>query len=262
MLIDAHSHIDRYNLIGRGALAAALEEITQHQIFTISNTMGLPSYQHTLELSQRCPWILPTFGVHPWTAPEVVDHLTELDAAIAQSPMLGEIGLDYYFVNAATYSDQRKVFEYFLGAAREQKKLLNLHTKGAEEDVLKLLDRYDCHRAIIHWYSGPLDIFQEYVTEGFYFTVGVEVLHTDAIRTLAQKIPSNRLLTETDNPGGIKSFTNQPGMPVLIKEVVQAVAETRGATAEAIIHTVHTNWLELIHDDPWLAGVSARLPEP
>jgi len=239
-----------------------LEEIAQHSIFTISNSMDLPSYRRNLEIGEMCDLVLPTFGVHPWHAPEYADRLEDLCWAIEQSPMLGEIGLDYYFVDdAAQYPAQRKVLEFFLAAAQEQEKIVNLHTKGAESDVLHLLDRYDIQRAIVHWYSGPLDVFHELVARGICFTIGVEVLYSEHIQTIAREAPSEQLLTETDNPGGPKSFIGTLGMPLLIRDVVQALAKLRKTTAEAIIQTVQTNFVRLVRDDPrlqkpgfWLTG--------
>jgi TatD DNase family protein len=262
MLIDAHSHVDRYDLVDEHALESALAEITQHRIFTISNSMDLPSYKQNLEISEKCDLVLPAFGVHPWNASEYVDHLQDLSKAIEQSPMIGEIGLDHYFVeDAATYPDQRKVFEFFLGTAREQKKIINLHTKGAEREVLELLDRYNISRVVVHWYSGPLDTFRELVARGVYFTVGIEVLYSKHIQTIAAEIPSGRLLTETDNPGGPQGFIGRAGTPALVKEVIRGIAEARKTTIEVIVQAVQANWAELIRDDPWLADTYSKVLE-
>lgn len=247
MFIDAHSHIDRYDLVDEQALETALAEIVQHRILTVSNSMDLPSYKRNLEIGEMCNLVLPTFGVHPWNAPEYADRLDDLSEAIESSPMLGEIGLDHYFVkDTSTYPAQRTVLEFFLGAAREQGKTVTLHTKGAEREILELLDQYDLPRVIVHWYSGPLHIFREMMARGMYFTVGIEVLHSEQIKIIAQEIPTKKLLTETDNPGGPKTFTGQPGMPTLMQDVVQGVAEARGTTAESIIQTVQANMFELI----------------
>jgi TatD DNase family protein len=82
--------------------------------------------------------------------------------------------------------------------------------------------------------------------------VGVEVLYSEHIQTIAQEVPSQQLLTETDNPGGPKGFIGALGMPLLIRDVIKALAELRGTTAEAIIQTVQDNFLALIRGDPWL----------
>lgn len=260
MLIDAHSHVDRYDLVAEGAVESALEEITHHRIFTISNSMDLPSYRRNLEISEMCDLVLPIFGVHPWNAPEYADRLEDLSEAIERSPMIGEIGLDFYFVkDSSTYPDQRRVFEFFLAAAQRHGKVVIVHTKGAEETVLELLDLYDVPGVIVHWYSGPLDTFREMVDRGVYFTVGPEVLYSEHIQTIAREIPSGKLLTETDNPGGPKGFIGGPGMPVLVKDVVEGLAQARQTTTEAIIQTVKSNLLGLVRDDPFLAETCARV---
>jgi TatD DNase family protein len=262
MLVDAHSHVDRYDLVGEGALESALEQIDRYRIFTISNSMDLASYERNLAIGEMCGLVMPIFGVHPWNAPKYAHRLEELRKAVEQSPMLGEIGLDYYFVkDASEYPAQRRVFEFFLAAAKKQGKIVTLHTKGAEETVLELLERYDIPLAIVHWYSGPLDILRELAARGVYFTVGVEVLYSEHIQTIAREIPLGQLLTETDNPGGPKEFLGGPGMPVLVKAVVQGIAEVRGTTFEAITQTVHTNLSRLIWGVPKLVDTYFRVLE-
>jgi TatD DNase family protein len=252
MLIDAHAHLDRYG----DELAAVLEEIEQHRIFTVSSSMDLASYGRNLEIGEICEFVLPTFGVHPWNAREHAGSLGNLSKAARESPILSEIGLDHHFVtDVSQYPAQREVFEFFLAAARDQEKIVVLHTTGAESEILELLDRYDIQRGIVHWYSGPLDVFHELVARRAYFTIGVEVLYSEHIQAIARKLPSDLLLTETDNPGGPRSLTGVLGMPRLILDVVQALAELRATTAQAIVQTVQNNFVRLIADDLWLSQI-------
>ncbi len=256
MLIDAHAHVDHYG----EKLNAALKEIQDHRIFTIATSMDLPSYQDLHSIAERCDLVLATFGIHPKRAPEYVNRLRELNPYMEASPALGEIGLDFHWVkDNSEFPAQLTVLEYFLGAAREQNKLVNLHTKGAEKKILELLERYDIKRAIIHWYSGPLDVLRALVQFGAYFTVGVEVLYSDVIQTIAKEIPHHLLLTETDNPGGLKWLKGVVGMPKDIEKVVEAIALVRNSTPESIAQTVHENFLRLIKDDPWLQEARALL---
>jgi TatD DNase family protein len=250
MLIDAHAHVDKYGAI----LDEALDQIQQYRIFTIATAMDVPSYIQLQTIGDRSNLILPTFGIHPRRAPEYANRLAELGPLIEQSPAIGEIGLDFYWVkDSSTYPAQLKVLEYFLAAAREQKKFINLHTKGAEKEILNLLERYDIQRALIHWYSGPLDILRALVQFGAFFTIGVEVLYSEVISAIAGEIPDQLLLTETDNPGGLKWLKGIIGMPAEIQKVVEALAELRGVSATFIAQTVHDNFSLLIAGDPWLA---------
>jgi TatD DNase family protein len=247
--------VDRYDLVGEETLDAALTEIRENEIFTVSNSMDLPSYERNLAVAERCRFVLPVFGVHPWNAPEYAGRLEDLAPTIEQSPMLGEIGLDFHFVeDTSQYPSQRKVLEFFLRAAREQEKIVNLHTKGAENEILRLLERHDIQRAIIHWYSGPLGVLRELVTRGVYFTVGIEVRYSEHARTIAREVPEGQLLTETDSPGGPKGFIGGHGMPSLIEDVVRVLAELRAVSAETIVQTVQSNFHTLIQDDPALAN--------
>src|SRR4030042_5652405 len=216
MLINAHCHLDRYE----ENLGFALEQIKQHQIFTISNSMDLPSYKQNVKIGATSDLILPVFGIHPWNASEYVGCLKDLDWAISESPMIGEIGLDYYFVKETSrYDDQRKVFEYFLRAASRHRKIVIVHTKGAESEAYQLLKQHSVERAIIHWYSGPWHILKAMVECGFYFTIGVEVLFSQHIQDIAGYLPAELILTETDNPGGTASITGTVGPPLLVKDV-------------------------------------------
>lgn len=239
ILIDAHAHLDFYE----ETLAAALAEIRQQRILTISTAIDIPSYQRAREIAALCELVVPTFGVHPWKAPAYAERLAELTPFIEQSPMLGEIGLDFHWVkDTSSFPAQRKVFEFFLAAARDQNKIVNLHTKGAEEDILRYLDHFAIRRAIIHWYSGPLGIFRELVARGYSFTIGVEVHSSPQIQALARELPLAQLLTETDNPGGEKWLTGQVGMPGLVRKVVEAIADLKCLPTEVVMETVHENF--------------------
>ena len=260
MLIDAHTHIDRYDLLEEGFLESALDEIHHHRIFTLSNSMDIPSYQRNLEISKNNDLILPLFGIHPWNAPEYVSRLDDLHDLISRSPILGEIGLDYFFVeDPSEYPLQRKVFDFFLSEAQDQDKIICLHTKGAEEAVLEMLQSYELPGVLIHWYSGSIDMFNEYVARDAYFTFGVELLYSEHIQNLAKQVAEDRLLTETDNPGGLRSLIGRPGMPSLINDVIDKIAQLRGKSTVEIIQLVQSNMLHLLEKDTRLLNTSLPL---
>lgn len=254
MLIDAHCHLDRYE----ENLPYALEQIKQYGIFTISNSMDLPSYKQNVKIAATSDLILPVFGIHPWNASEYIGCLNDLDWAVSESPMIGEIGLDYHFVKETSrYDDQREVFEYFLRAASRQRKIVIVHTKGAESETFQLLRKYNTERLIIHWYSGPWHILKAMVEHGFYFTIGVEVLFSQHIQDIAGYLPAEQMLTETDNPGGSASLTGNIGTPLLIKDVIGKLAEIRGTSDRIIMATVQDNLIRVGDNDPWLTRVQA-----
>jgi len=253
MFIDAHVHLDKYGDL----LDKALKQIETARIFTVATAMDVPSYLEMQKIGERSELVLPTFGIHPRRAAEYADRLPEIGRYIEMSPAIGEIGLDFHWVkDASIYPAQRKVLEYFIAAAAEQKKFVNLHTKAGEKEILDLLEKYDVRRAIVHWYSGPLDILQAMIEFGCYFTIGVEVHYSEHIKAIAKAIPDHLLLTETDNPGALKWLkkNDEIGMPTAIQKVVEAVAALRQSSPEEVARSVHRNFTRLIGDDPWLAS--------
>jgi TatD DNase family protein len=81
----------------------------------------------------------------------------------------------------------------------------------------------------------------------------VEVLYSDYIKAIARAVPDHLLLTETDNPGGLKWLTGEVGMPSVISKVVDALAELRTSTPERIERTVQSNMIRLVDKDTRLA---------
>lgn len=256
MLVDVHAHLDHHE----ETLDEALRQIDENAIFTISNSMDITSYRRNVEIAARSAFVLPIFGVHPWNATGFAERLHELEGSIRESPMLGEIGLDHRFVtDASQYPAQRRVFEFFLGAARDQGKAVNLHTSGAETEVLRLLDSYRTSRVIVHWYAGPLDVLEELLAMGAYFTVGVELSCSAHIADIARAIPLDRLLTETDNPGGPEWLSGVPGMPLLIRDVLRDLAKVRGMSIEDMTETIERNLERFVRGDPHLSAACAPI---
>ncbi|MBU1319846.1 MAG: TatD family hydrolase [candidate division Zixibacteria bacterium] len=256
MLIDAHAHLDRYD----DTLDEAIEQINSNRIFTISNSMDIPSYERNLKIAQKCRLILPTFGVHPWNAPQYTHRLNDLKAYLERSAMYGEIGLDYFFVgDVSAYPAQREVFEFFLRAAAKHNKIVNIHTKGAEADVLHMLQQYKVRHVIVHWYSGPFDVLRSMLSFGVYFSIGVELLRSRHIQAIVRELPMGQILTETDNPGGYDSLEGVAGMPHLILDVVGKLAELKETTVEQIMLSVQSNFVQLIRNAPSLRDSFLRV---
>lgn len=247
MLLDVHCHIDGYR---DNHLETALKEIRENKILSVSNSMDFPSYKANLEISEKCRLVVPIFGVHPWNAPYYEDKLESIKGYIEESLMIGEVGLDYHFVrDAHQHQAQQKVFEFFLNEAKKLNKIVIIHSKGAEEDVLRMLRHYDIERAIIHWYSGPIDTFCELAKRNYRFTIGFMVNHSDFIRVMARRLSQDQILTETDNPGGEKWYSGNEGLPSSINSIIHEIALARKAEDEEIVDLIWNNFINMLTSD-------------
>ncbi len=239
MLVDAHAHIDWYT----DALPEALAQIERHRIVTMAVAMDVPSYLKTKEIARSCSPIIPTFGIHPWEAGRYTDTLLELDDYLRETPVIGEAGLDFRYVkDTALYPGQVKVFEYQCAWAQRLSKPMNLHTRGAEREVLEMLRRYRIAPSIIHWYGGPVELIEAYLAEGCYFTVGVDVLDPRKAPGIAEILPLDRILLETDNPGGYQWLAKEIGMPDLLLKILEKLAAIKRMTAAELEDRLWRNW--------------------
>jgi len=249
MFLDAHAHLDWYD---DKQLDDAIEQIQSQEIYTIAVSMDVDSFQRNKEIAHKFDYIIPSFGIHPWEADRFSDDLSKIDQYIEESPMIGEVGLDYHFVE--------ELLDYIFHAVSSQQKIVNLHTKGAEEGIVKMLEEFRISPSIIHWYSGPLDLIERYLAAGAYFTIGVELFFSSQIADLLDVIPDERLLTETDNPGGYKWLTQHVGMPELIKKVVRTIGEHKGMSKKEVALLVAENFETLIEKSPEVMTMWKSLP--
>jgi len=258
LCIDAHAHLDQYD---DTQVAQVLAELDAHRVLTLGVSMDPPSYARTCALAERSPWIIPCFGVHPWRAPDYAADLDALQPLIDASPLLGEIGLDFHWVeDAGAFPAQRAVLGRFLEQARAQDKIVNLHTKGAEAEILEALARHRVERAVVHWYSGPLDVAEALAARGALFTVGVELRSSALIQELARRLPLELLLVESDNPGGLAWLTGEQGTPAHLPGVLAELARLRGLPPAELGAALAQNFRRLVGRDAPLLAVWARLP--
>lgn len=241
MLVDAHTHIDKY----ADELDEALRQIAEHRILTVCVGMDIPSYLQAKELAGRSQLLVPTFGIHPWEARHYCDDLEKLDPYLIETPMIGEAGLDFFWATETEYYPcQQKVFRYQCAWAQRLAKPMNLHTKGAEQEILQTLSEFRVRGSIIHWYSGPVELIEAYLALGCYFTLGVEMLTSASLQEIARHIPLERILLETDNPGGYAWLAGPVGMPVLLLDVLDKVAEVKGTGSSSLTAQLAKNWQE------------------
>ena len=246
-LWDTHAHLDKYDMSAWPEIQSICEA-NQIKLFGVS--MDIPEYQKIKSLAEQYSFIIPWFGIHPWKADQYVKQLSDVDKYLQEAPFIGEIGLDKRFLDESpAYLDQLKVFEYQITHAAVKNKWVNLHTSGAEQDILKYLQQYHPNKNIIHWYHGPIDLIKPLLTLECYFTVPLEIIFSDSIKRIIKAIPLNRLLLETDNPGGwpwLLDIYKQPtqketAMPSLIFELVPIISEIKHTSTDKVIQQIQMN---------------------
>ena len=237
MYINAHEHLSHY---------PSMKNAIHPQYITLANTVNDADFCRTLKLRQ--PNVLIGYGIHPW---EVTSHtdLTKTDLYVQQADFIGEVGLDYLWAkNKAAYPYQREVFEHFVILSKKHHKFLNIHTKDAEQDVLSILKFHEATHGIIHWYSGPLNLVDEFLDLGYYFTISVDAGYSTLTDQLIDHLPLSRLLTEIDGPEALEWVNGHLGGPEYIPTLVQYIAKRKRLDSTDVEKALYQNLLNLLNE--------------
>ena len=112
-----------------------------------------------------------------------------------------------------------------------------------EREILDTIRRYP-NRYLVHWYACP-HWLQEYIDLGCWFTVGPDAALDRDVAHLAQTVPLDRLLIESDGLDGIawgQHVTLTPAdYAAAMERHLHTVAALRGLTAEALLSVLMHN---------------------
>ena len=245
MYIDCHTHLDFFE----ANIEEAIRDINDNKILTIANSMDIESYIKNKEYSKKSKFIKPCFGIHPWKAAEYKGDLQALIPYIEESEIIGEIGLDYLWVeDKSTFEPQRNIFYFILEESIKRNKVVSLHTKDAEEEIYNAVKKYNYSNAIIHWYSGDIIILEKLIALGCYFTISVDIGYSKKTNEILKKIPMDRLLLETDGPTALEWVNGEYGYPKEIKNVYEKVAKNKNISIKQLITVVEENVQRLLNN--------------
>ena len=194
-MIDTHCHFD---MMPKPEAYIRQRELVGDIVIGMTNLpshfqMGQPhlkGYKH----------IRLALGMHPLLATERKIEVPLFKRLVDQTSYIGEIGLDFSKEGYATKDDQIEVLHELLSAIRGKKKIVSVHSRKAEKELLALLCEYEIENVVFHWYSGPVDLIPDILAQGYYFSVNEAMCLSKNGRAIIEKIPRERLLTETDEP--------------------------------------------------------------
>lgn len=195
-MIDTHCHIDLYN-----SPHVVAKEINKNGIITVAVT-NLPShYELGINHLKDYKYIRVALGLHPLYAKEhTTSEYKKFIYLAKKTSYIGEIGLDFSREGIATKEKQINSFKHVLTYINDRPRIISLHSRRAELQVLQMLDEFSIKEAVFHWYSGSLSILKEIVAAGHYFSVNPAMTKSTNGCKIIRNIPPDRLLTETDGP--------------------------------------------------------------
>ncbi|MGN0508961.1 MAG: TatD family hydrolase [Ruminococcus sp.] len=200
-IFDAHAHYDdkwfdddRFEL---------LDNIKNKGVCAIvNNSVDLKTAQKSIEYAEKYDFMYAAVGFHPENLDDMpsdyldrIAELTKHEKVVA----IGETGLDYHW-DIPKYK-QKRVFEEQIKLSLDLKMPLVVHDRESHGDTFDLLRKYRPN-ALVHCFSGSVELMREAVRLGMYISLGGVVTFKNARHSVevASEIPIDRLLLETDAP--------------------------------------------------------------
>jgi TatD DNase family protein len=235
-LYDMHCHLDFMSNATQVARDAASMGLA---IF--ATTVTPRGYRFSARNFRDEPNVRVGVGLHPWWVADGrcnLDDIAEAETFAFESPLVGEVGLDFSPAHAdpSSFARQRCAFEKIAracaeGAEAHGPKVVSIHSVRSATAVLDVLELAGCLegcRCIFHWFSGTSDELHRAVKAGCWFSVNEMMLRTRRGREYARQLPEGRLLLETDLPPGENVPFSAQEIAASLERTLAQLASIRG----------------------------------
>lgn len=202
-------------------------------------------------------------GVHPTRV-----HLTKLnclkklaDFIASDTVAIGETGLDYHYPRKEQHRILQKIwFKYQIRLADKNNLPLILHIRKANEDALKILNKYKVrlHGGVVHCFSEAPDVAKQYLSLGFALGIGGTLLQNNSaaerLRESVKIVPLEMLIVETDAPfilpdfpyeGTKRSRRKIRNTSMILPLVIEEIAKIKGIDSEIVNKVIYDNTIRI-----------------
>jgi TatD DNase family protein len=246
-IIDTHCHLD---MIGNGdAIDTIITRAAANGVGAIITVgIDLESSKKAIQLADNYDSVFATVGVHPHNAQKLNDDsYAELEKLCRKPKVVayGEIGLDY----VKQYAPKDIQLEHYTRQIILAKKMglpLVIHDREAHDDIMRILRDKAPYPAggVMHCFSGNWQFALKVLDLGFVISIPGVVTFKKAVamQEVAQKIPLDRLILETDAPFlAPEPLRGKKNIPEYILYTAQKIAALRGLPLEEVARVTTEN---------------------
>lgn len=205
-MLDCHCHLDRY--ANPVAIAA---EAAERTAFIVAVT-NLPShFEQGLPHVRKLNRVRLSLGLHPLAAEQHARELLLFERLLPLTSFVGEVGLDFSIQGRLYKERQIETFRFVASHLARKPKVISIHSRGAEADVLATLREFGLRGAVLHWYTGPLGLINDALLDGHFFSINPCMIVSKHGQKIIERIPKEKVLTESDGP--FAKIAGSPAMP-------------------------------------------------
>ena len=252
MYVDSHVnlHGEKYETDLSEVISAASEAGVCTMLAISDRLESLPAIE---AISAAHPHIWHSVGVHPHHAKDFDGLTVEKLVALATAEKavgIGECGLDFYY----EYSERERqlpVFQAHIDAARQLQLPLIIHSREADDLMAETLEAAHGEGAftpLMHCYTSGRDLAERALKLGAYFSFSgiITFKKADDVRAIAEMVPLDRLLIETDCPYlAPVPHRGKRNEPAFVVHVAEKLAEIKGVSQDEIARITTDNFFRL-----------------
>ncbi len=233
---DAHVHLPAYPDPERVVASARTRGMSLVSV-TVSAAEAAPN----LLLRKAHPSTLRCFlGVHPSEALTSEGALDRLAPLWEGADGVGEVGLDPKYSEVSPMSTQMLLFRAQVEVAERLRKPLQVHSRGAEEACLDVLEGRSLRSLLMHWFEGEELLGRVVSQQSSFVSFGPALLYSKKLLRMARKCPVESVLTESDGPVPFAALGGAEG-PGLVPSVAFKLAEIWGKSLDEAVHQLALN---------------------
>ena len=259
MFTDSHCHLSFPQLKAElSQIRQAMFEAQVDRALCICTT--LEEFEEVHELATTYDNFWASVGVHPDNEGVLEPTVNELvqRSALPKVVGIGETGLDYFRLGDRTVADmewQRERFRIHIRAARQTGKPLIIHTRSASDDTLAILkeegqggESANQATGVFHCFTETQAVAKAALDMGFYISFsGILTFKTASdLRKVAQFVPLDRMLIETDSPYlAPVPYRGKINNPSYVPYVAKLISELKDQSLETIAQATSHNFESL-----------------
>lgn len=198
-------------------------------------------------IAERFACVSWTMGVHPHVAAgfDFAHDPGKIRAALKhpKCKAVGEIGLDYHYMNSPKDVQQR-AFEEQLKIAKECDVPAVVHCRDAVEDVWAVINHVKPDKLVVHCCTERWHDVERFVAAGYFlsFTGIATYPKSDVIRDCIAHCPLAQMMIETDSPYlAPVPHRGKRNEPSFVVEVAAIIAKTKNMDLADVITTMDAN---------------------
>ena len=246
MLFDTHAHFDDEQFDkDRDAALLSLRGLGVENIVNIG--ADIEGSMASVTLAEKYDFVYATVGIHPSETGNMTEADIDALRKLASHPKvraIGEIGLDYHYMDGTSPEVQKKWFIRQLELAKELNMPVVIHDRESKGECLDILKEHKISNGVFHCFSGSAETAREILKLGMMISFTGVLTFKNAKRAVqaCAAIPIDRLMIETDCPymapephRGERNFSGY------VEFVARKVAEIKGMTFEDVAKITTAN---------------------